>query len=338
MGVAMSKQKVGMSTGAIALSNRVADKLIGEASGDAALLFLYLLRQGGDYDPYAAAKALRWTGERVADAFSELEKLELVKGPVVDAAPAVSAKDAPRYSAEMIRQEMDVPSSRFPGLLDEVERKLGNKLNYQNMQILMELYDYLALPAEVILLLVSHMIDEAAYRKGPGVKPKMWEIKREGYRWAAKGLDNLDAATAYVKKMDYFRTNEGRVLAMVGINGRTATDREKTYINAWLDMGFEDGVIQMAYERTLFKVQNWNWNYCNGILKSWHKDGLHTLNDILDAEQRRTPRANRQQPAQNGGKAQQTATAAAQMDDILWIQKFMQKHQGEFSSNGTGGK
>ena len=335
----MSSQQIGMSTGAIALSNRIADKLIDESNGDAALLFLYLQRQGGKYDPVQASKALHWTGERTADALSVLERMELVKGVEVDASPSPSARDAPQYTAQMIRQELDLPGSRFPALADEVERRLGDKLTHQNLQILMELYDYLALPAEVILLLVAHMVDETAYRKGPGIRPRMWEIKREAYRWSAKGIDNLDAATAYVKKMAYFRTNEGSILSMLGIRGRTATDREKTYINAWLDMGFEDGVIQMAYERTLFKLQNWNWNYCNGILKRWYKDGLLSLNAILDAERKRGPAADRKkQTSLPAGGSPSASVEAAQMDDIVWIQEFMKKHQGEFSSGSAEGR
>ena len=42
----------------IALSQETVDKLIGQGSGDAALLYLYLLRRGGEYSTAAAQKAL----------------------------------------------------------------------------------------------------------------------------------------------------------------------------------------------------------------------------------------------------------------------------------------
>ncbi len=337
----MLKQKIELGSGAIALSNRIADKLIDLSNGDAALLYLYLLRCGGSLDTPAAAKALHWTEPRVTEALDELERQELVKGPSVEPGPAVRAGDAPDYSKEQIRQELETNHSVFRALLNEVERKLGDKQPYQNIKMLMELYDYLSLPAEVILLLVTHMIDEVAYRKGPYIKPRMWEIKREGYRWSTKGIDNLDAATAYVRKLNYFRSNEGKILSVIGIHDRTATDREKTYINAWLEMGFEDGVVQMAYERTMFKTQNWNWNYCNGILKSWHKDGLHTLNAILDAEEKRL--ASRRQPrdkqaAQTAPETKKPAAANAdQLEDIRWMQAFMKKYQAGNLPEGTGG-
>lgn len=325
----MSTQKIGITSGSISMTNRTADKLIDGASGDGALLFLYLLRHNGYYDPYAAAKALHWEAGRVTQAFTELENLELVKGIEVEKTPVVSSADAPEYTSEMIAQEMESPSSHFPALLNEVERKLGNKLSYQNLRILMELYDYLALPPEVIYLLVSFMVEETAIRKGPGVKPKMWEIKREGYRWAAKGLDSLETATAYVEKMAYFRSQEGQILSILGITGRRATDRERTYINSWLEMGFGEEVIQLAYEKTLFNIKVWKWTYCNGILKNWHQKNLHTVEEIVAAE--RSGAASGRRPAQSpSGKAQ--AAADTQTDDLLWLQEYMRKRE-QTSSN-----
>jgi hypothetical protein len=306
------------------MTTRTADKLIDRASGDGALLFLYLLRSDGFYDPHAAAKALHWDETKVAAAFTELESIELVKGVEVESVPVAKADDAPEYTAEMIAQELETPASPFPALLNEVERKLGNKLSQQNLRILMELYDYLALPAEVIYLLVSYMVDETVYRKGPGIPPKMWEIKREAYRWAAKGLDSLETATAYVEKMAYLRTQEGSLLAIVGITGRRATDRERTYLTSWLEMGFGEDAVQLAYEKTLFNIKVWKWTYCNGILKRWHKDNLHTVDEIVSAERKHYYQSSSSQ--NNAQKPQTTpSSASAQADDLAWLQDYMKK-------------
>ncbi len=326
----MSTQKIGITSGSISMTNRTADKLIDQASGDGALLFLYLLRHNGYYDPYAAGKSLHWDGERVTRTFAELENLELVKGVEVEKSPTVSAADAPEYTSEMIAEELESSTSHFPSLLNEVERKLGNKLSYQNLRILMELYDYLALPPEVIYLLVSYMVEETAYRKGAGIRPKMWEIKREGYRWAAKGLDSLDTATAYVEKMSYFRSQEGQVLAIVGITGRRATDKERTYINSWLEMGFGEEAIHLAYEKTLFNIRVWKWTYCNGILKNWHQKNLHTVEEIVAAERSASVSSSRKQSSPPAGNAQ--AAADTQAEDLLWLQEYMKK-RGQAPAN-----
>ena len=53
-------------------------------------------------------------------------------------------------------------------------------------------------------------------------------------------------------------------------------EREKTYIAAWDDMGFDNETIRMAYEKTVLKKQSMDWSYMNGILRRWHEKGLHT--------------------------------------------------------------
>ena len=66
------------------------------------------------------------------------------------------------------------------------------------------------------------------------------------------------------------------MLRLLDISPRPLVEREKTYIAAWDDMGFEDEAIRMAYEKTVLKKQSMDWGYMNGILRRWHEKGLHT--------------------------------------------------------------
>ena len=63
---------IGLKAEPIALSPETVDKLIGRGSGDAALLYLYLLRTGGEYSSPAAQKALGWNVAQVMSAFAHL--------------------------------------------------------------------------------------------------------------------------------------------------------------------------------------------------------------------------------------------------------------------------
>ena len=56
--------------------------------------------------------------------------------------------------------------------------------------------------------------------------------------------------------------------------------RDSKYIAAWVDLGFDDETICLAYERTVLKKGSLNWAYMNSILKSWHQKGLHTLQPV----------------------------------------------------------
>ena len=146
----------------IALSQETVDKLIGQGSGDAALLYLYLLRRGGEYSTAAAQKALGWNAAQVMGAFARLCELGLAQDDLPpERKNAPKPEDCPAYTTEDITAELSAPASDFRGLLEEMERLLGKKCSVTELRILLELYDHLAMPAEVLLLLTARMLEDA---------------------------------------------------------------------------------------------------------------------------------------------------------------------------------
>ena len=159
----------------VSLSGEAADKLLARGEGDAALFCLALLRHG---EPEAARKALRWTGERAQRAWSALADL----GLVADRAPApestlLEPEGPPDYlRADILKAIEEEPT--FQGLYHAMERRLGKKLSDADLKGLYEIYDFLALPAEVILLLTTWCMEEFQEKYGPGRVPRLSLIKK----------------------------------------------------------------------------------------------------------------------------------------------------------------
>ena len=65
----------------LSMTARAADRLMGAGNGDAALLYLWLLRRGGRLEPEAARRALKWDVPRLEAALSALVGLGLAGGP-----------------------------------------------------------------------------------------------------------------------------------------------------------------------------------------------------------------------------------------------------------------
>ena len=76
----------------------------------------------------------------------------------------------------------------FRMLVPQTEEKLGKRLKTADLQILAGLYDDLGLPADVIYLLVCHCVARSEERYGPGRRPTLRQIEKEGYHWAQQGL------------------------------------------------------------------------------------------------------------------------------------------------------
>lgn len=269
----------------LSLPAGAAERLIAAGSGDAALLYLYLLRAGGRWDPAAAAAALGWDRERVSGAVSLLSGMGLAPDLREETPPPV-ASEPPEYTAADINQELESPASPFPMLVREVQRRLGKVLSTNDLKGLYTIYDFSGLPPEVILLAVNWTVEEYQRKNGPGRMPRMPQIQREAMLWKEKGVDTAEAAEAHLRRLTLLRDRTVQVLALLDIRGRAPVAREREYIAAWLDMGFDDGAIRRAYEETVLKKGSLNWAYMNAILKNWHQKGLHT-GEQLAAEDRK---------------------------------------------------
>ena len=307
----------------VSLSAEAADQLIARGEGDAALLCLALLRHG---TPDAARKALRWSGERTDKAWAVLAGLGLVadqKAPETVPAP-LEPEGPPDYLRSDILNAME--EGPFQNLYHAVERRLGKKLSDTDLKMLYEIFDYLALPVEVILLLTTWCIEQFREKYGPGRVPRMSLIKKTAYAWQRQGVDTAEAAEEYLKKQTGLRQREREILPLLDIVGRMPVDKEREYVNAWVDMGFPNEAIRLAYEKTVWKKQSMNWPYMNSILKSWHGKGLHTVKEIEAGDSD----PNRKKPA--APPPQTTAEREQAFDDRLrrdmeWLKRFSEENK-----------
>ena len=72
--------------------------------------------------------------------------------------------------------------------------------------------------------------------------------------------------------------------------GRSLTAAEERYAQSWLDMGFEEEALSIAYERTCLNTGGLNWNYMNRILTRWHEQGLHTAEAVRTGDRKPVPK------------------------------------------------
>ena len=304
--------------GVLAMTGQAADRLLKLDSGDAALLYLHLLRRGG-------LEGLKWPEDRVQSALERLRGQGLAPAELPAPAPPPSQEaPPPEYSTEDIAQALADQVSTFPALVGEVERRLGKRLSAADLRSLYTLYDHLAIPAEVILMLVGWCIEEIERKYGPGRKPFLSQIRKEGFAWARRGVDTMERAEEYIAKLARLRGREGEVLRLLDIPARPLVEREKTYIAAWDEMGFDNEALRMAYERTVLKKQSMDWGYMNGILRRWHEKGLHTAAAVQAGDRTARPVQARQGQAPSPAAQEQRAR-----EDMERMRRLMEQMKQE---------
>lgn len=270
-----------MNTESIQISSADVRKLLLSFSGDAALLYLYI--HSGN-DPKAAEKELKLTTTRFAAASATLRQMGLWPE---EKKQIVRVDQRPEYSENDVLDAMDQDGG-FRMLYGEVQRLLGRTLNTEELKILLSFERYLGLPAEVVSVLVSYCKDKSRQR-GNLRNPSLRAIEKEAYFWAEQGIDTLESAAVFIQNQNSKNSQMEKIKGILQIRGRSLTAAEERYAAGWLEMGFDDEAIAIAYERTCLNTGGLNWPYMNKILGRWQEAGLKTGEQVRNGDRKPVP-------------------------------------------------
>ena len=266
-----------MNIESICLDRPDVQKLLLAASPDAALLYIYL-KAGNPIE--SAAEALHLTGERVRCAGATLRQLGLHQE---EKPTHILPGERPSYSERDVLEASS--DGDFRSLCGEVQRLLGRALNTEELKILLGFIRYLGLGTDVVSVLICYCKDRARQR-GNLRSPSLRAIEKEAYAWAERGIDTMEEAVAFIQTQNQRNSRLYQLQNLLQIRGRSLTAAEERYANQWLEMGFGDEAVTMAYERTCLNTGGLNWAYMNKILQRWHEAGLHTAEEIRSGDRK----------------------------------------------------
>lgn len=276
-----------MNVTEVMIPREEARKLLATMSGDAALLYLYI-KTGNP--PDAAEQDLNMSPSRFSCAGATLRQLGLWPE---ERRTMIPTGERPNYSEEDVFEAMDQDMD-FRSLYGEVQRVLGKALNTEELKILLGFTRYLGLTPDVISVLVNYCKDRQRQR-GVNRAPSLRSIEKEAYAWAERGIDTMEEAAAFIQAQNVYNSRMAHIKHLLQIRGRRLTAAEEKYAHSWAQMGFDDGAITMAYERTCINTGGLKWPYMNSILKRWHEAGLHTAEQIASGDKKAAPKTDRRE-------------------------------------------
>ena len=258
----------------VTLSAAAADRLLRRRDGDAALLYLCILRHAGRLTDAEAREELGFTAERQMAAEETLRALELL-GERETAPAAEPAEEKPDYSQRDIAEALE-GDEPFRRLEAEVSRILGKRLSTSDTAILLGLYDYVSLPADVIYQLVCHCVERSERAYGPGRRPTLRQIEKEGYIWSRRGIDSQSRASAYLRTYNKRQGLLPKYMQALQLGARAPAPSEEKYLTEWIEQGVSPELAALAYDRTMLRCHELKWSYLGAILRRWNEKGLRT--------------------------------------------------------------
>lgn len=298
----------------VALTSEELRKLLSCGCPDAVTLYLY---RKAEMPLETALDALHFTVPQMVGATDCLKQLGLWETAVKQ----TPQPERPVYTDADLNRALR--GAAFKKLVGEAQRMLGRTVSTEELKTLLGFSDHLRLPSDVIGLLLSYCVERSRRR---GVRPpSMHTIEREAYRWADENIDTLETASFYVQSQLQVHTRIQQLRLHMQIDHRRLTTQEEQYLTGWIQMGFPDPAIHMAYARTCENTGGLRWAYMNSILKSWHEKNLHTPEEIAagDTAPAQQPPRRRNGAYQHHGdaltplaqKAVQDALAEGQEDE-----------------------
>ena len=287
------------------ISNRFIDEYMVEANGTFVKVYLYLLRHLDDHTDFSVAeiaelldctqnflyKALNyWEKEGLLEytvsAEGMIEQINLVN-------LSESAGSAPRYSAPVAQKSVpaakpvqkQTPAQKLDltamlededvsFLLSTLEQYYQHPLSAAEMDTALFIHGELGFSRDLTLLVFEHCI----LKKKASAK----YVRTVAMAWHEEGVTTEEDAQNYIlTHSEVYHT----VCEEMGIDSSLGTSQIK-YIRSWVnDWHMPIDVVRLACSRTVLSGKGANFNYANGILKSWHDAGVSSVADVekLDA-------------------------------------------------------
>ncbi|MDO4269583.1 MAG: DnaD domain protein [Eubacteriales bacterium] len=282
------------------------DKLIAVGDGDAALLYLYILRHGDSAGDQTVARALHLTKERYERAVFTLNNLTAPAAPSEAERPA----DAPQYTADELRRAR-VDDHKFAAVCQSAEETLGRTLTEGQLRCLLTAYDHLGLSAGAIIELLAYLKKE----KGA---VRLSDIRRETNQWADMGICSAQDAQDYLARRADEKPLSEAVYKALSADPAQPAPKEQRVCRFALSHGFPPEAVALAVKRTDKQQGHKSLDYTLGILRRWDESGVHTVSEITALE-----------PETRAGKAAVGKTAPAQPTDpatlAAWEQDWLEQ-------------
>lgn len=159
-------------------------------------------------------------------------------------------------------------SSEVRDLFNFSEKQFGKPLKYEDLTILLNMYDWLRLPTEVINVLIKFCASS-----GYGLK----YAEKIAINWSENAVDTREKA---ISMLTIYDASYKPVMKFMGLS--SLAQNQKEFINKWsLKYGFSIEVILKACEISInAKGNNISFKYIDTILNSWHSNNLKTLEQI----------------------------------------------------------
>jgi len=178
-----------------------------------------------------------------------------------------------------------------------IESYLERPLKTAEVQLLTYLFDTLGFSKELLLYLYEYCCSLG--------KTNVNYVQAVALAWSRQNITTPEQAKEHSSTYSTAHAAIAKALAL----GRPLAKIECTYVERWQNQWHMDlAVIIEACNRTMLAIQKADFKYIEGILGKWHKENVHTLQDVQACDDaHKQKKAQKQQTPEKASVTNKTA-------------------------------
>jgi DnaD/phage-associated family protein len=158
-------------------------------------------------------------------------------------------------------------------MLQETEKLLARPLSPKEMSTYIGWQKELGFSPEMILLLIQYCISRG--------KTDHRYIEKVALAWYDSNVKNVEEAQIFIKKHEDKWTKYRKILNYLGIKDIEMMKPQEEMLDKWINIyKFSLEIIYKACDICFSRLNKPEFKYIDGILNSWFKEGIKTLEDI----------------------------------------------------------
>lgn len=200
--------------------------------------------------------------------------------------------DEQENSSDNVNLLKELSNTSTKDMLQEVEKLIGRPLSSKEMEMYISWQRDFNFSLEIILLVIQYCVSKG--------KIDSRYIEKVAMAWNDSNIRTVDDAQSYIKKHEDKWTKYKKILNYLGLKDAELMKPQEQMLDKWINIySFSLEMILRACDICAERLNRPEFKYIDGILTSWHKDGIKTLEELALKDNKRTN--NRKPTSSNTG-------------------------------------
>jgi DnaD/phage-associated family protein len=167
----------------------------------------------------------------------------------------------------------ELDNSSVKGMLQDIEKLIGRPLSPKEMSLYLGWQKDFNFSPELILLLIQYCASKG--------KIDYRYIEKIAIAWHDCNIKDIEGAQSFIKRHEDKWLNIRKILTYLGIKNSDVMKPQEEMLEKWLNVyKFPIDVIYKSCDICFERLNRADFKYIDGILNSWFKDNIKSLEDI----------------------------------------------------------